>query len=299
MSGRSRYKRRVVERGRAQAKLEKTAKLAHDNVTIREKPSPRHAAEKSNHKSGMLYSFIGYLSQVRVASTVGAVGLVLAVVGIALAVFFGIQSHSPTYIVGPPIPVKGGQNPASLFHGKPTGRVHETDLILYSLTAAVKYASPFDKGVVTILGIGPKQTSWCASSYVIPNRRGVYRCEITSGHTTTIADPCFGVDRGQVMCQIPAGTISLVNVISPLHPYAYRASLSEIGRQYPWRMKLANGMTCSWNWLPLRGHHGGGWMCVKALNNNVIIAPAQNDKLLTGRSALRYNAALVLGTNEI
>lgn len=296
MSRRSKQKRRIVESGRAQAKLTNTASSAPANSAAT-KEAPPHAVSTPKPRRKILYNFIGWLARKRVAATIGALGLLAGV-------FFGvlpyIQSQPPTYIIGPPIPAKGGQSPVPLFHNKPSARVHETQLILYSFDNAVKYGTSFAKGpAVTVLNLGLKQTSWCTGSNVLSRRRGVYRCEITSGSTTVMADPCFSAGKASMNCQVPGGSISYVNVMSPSHLHPYHASLSQIGRQYPWRLTLANGMVCSWNWLPFRGHQGGGWICLRAPNTGLRIAPARDHKLVTGHGALRYNSALVFGINTM
>ena len=88
-------------------------------------------------------------------------------------------------------------------------------------------------------------------------RPGVYRCEIQVDGINTIADPCFGVDKGQVECELPNGTFGLLNVVNITNPRPYNPSLSE---RYPFRLELDNGMTCTWNWLHFMDHAGGGWI---------------------------------------
>lgn len=296
MSRRSRYKQRNVQSGRAQAKL--AASSAPVNSAVKkEPPQQQRAVSVPKHKRKILYNFIGWLAKKRVAATIGALGLLA---GVIFGVLPYIQSNSPTYIIGPPIPAKGGQSPVPLFHNKPSARVHETQLILYSFDNAVKYGTSFTKGpAVTVLNLGPKQTSWCTGSNVLSHRRGAYRCEITSGSTTAMADPCFSAGKKSMNCQVPGGSISYVNVMGPSYLNPYHASLFQIGRQYPWRLTLANGVVCSWNWLPFRGHQGGGWICLKAPNTGLRIAPARDRKLVTGRSALRYNSVLAFGINTM
>ena len=137
----------------------------------------------------------------------------------------------------------------------------------------------------------------------MPHKSGVYRCEITKYDRTSIADPCFGETEGLVMCEIPNGVLALVKILGPSHPRTYHPSLSEVGRVYPWRLKLANGLVCSWNWLNWQGHDGGGWICVKVVvpptKDMVGFAPAWNQQLLTGRAALHYNGGEIIDTSAI
>jgi hypothetical protein len=114
----------------------------------------------------------------------------------------------------------------------------------------------------------------------------------------TIADPCFGVDKGQVECQLPGGPLGLLNVINVTNPKAYNPSLSELGHVYPFRLLLDNGMACTWNWLPFMGHTGGGWICAIPLAR-IELRPVRGHQLLFGRYALNYNGALVVGTNNL
>src|SRR5579859_3717864 len=146
--------------------------------------------------------------------------------------------------------------------------------------------------------------SYCANSYVL-QRPGVYRCVIQADGTNTIADPCFGLEKGSVEigkssveCEITASTFGLLADISGVNSKPYQPSLSEIGRQYPFRLELDNGMTCTWNWLPFMGHAGGGWICANPLDA-IELLPVKGHQFLFGRSALNYNGALVTGANNM
>jgi hypothetical protein len=129
-------------------------------------------------------------------------------------------------------------------------------------------------------------------------RTGVYRCEIQVNGINTIADPCFGVDKGQVECQLPGGIFGLLNVVNVVNPRAYQPSLSEVGPQYPFRLELDNGMTCTWNWLPVMDHSGGEWICAPPLAE-IEFEPVLNHKFLYGRDALNYNDAFIKGAQLI
>ena len=127
----------------------------------------------------------------------------------------------------------------------------------------------------------------------------MYRCEIQADGIDTIADPCFGLGKEQMygyamVCDLPGGYFTLLKVISPANPRPYHPSLSEVGPQYPFRLKLYNGMTCSWNWLPFIGHTGGGWICVNPLSA-IEVQPIRDRQFLWGRDALNYNGAFVTG----
>jgi hypothetical protein len=222
-------------------------------------------------------------------------GLMLGIVGILIGLYFGLYPRSPEPVIGKPVSTKGGRNPVPLFHGKSFTRVHETELILFSIQAAIKYASELkDNSPIVLLG-SARNINYCASSYAMP-RAGVYRCVIQSNGINTIADPCFGIDKGDVECQIPNGIIGLVNVSNLANIRTYHPSLSEVGKHYPFRLTLDNGMICTWNWLAFRGHTGGGWICTNPLRA-IELEPVRYHQFLTGRDALGYNGALVRGTN--
>jgi hypothetical protein len=227
-------------------------------------------------------------------------GLAIAIISVALAVFFYVSPVPPAPLPTRPIPTSsGGENPTRLFNGRRSAYVQSTKLVLYSLNAVVNNAGPNIKGrgVVMVIGNPMAPGAYCASSYVL-RRPGAYRCVIQTSAYNTIADPCFGVDARQVECQLPDGEIGLVGVFNPVHPRPYHPSLSEVGRQYPWHLELANGLNCSWNWLPFRGHHDGGWICAEPLASIEFLA-ARSGKLLNGPGALNYTSALIMGTHFI
>ena len=129
-------------------------------------------------------------------------------------------------------------------------------------------------------------------------RTGVYRCEVQANGINTIADPCFGVDKGQVECELPNGTFGLFSVANITNPRPYHPSLSEVGPQYPFRLTLDNGMTCIWNWLPFMDRTRGGWICANP-TAPIQFQPVRGRQFIKGRDALNYNGVLVSGTHYI
>jgi hypothetical protein len=291
MSRRSRYKRRVVQRSRDRAKATKanTPAILDAAANYQRPKSPPSKAPRRREK------LVDRLGRKRPTTRMTIAGLAVGIAGVGISLYFGLWPSSPGPVIGKPIPTTtGGQNPTPLFRGRSCTSVQQTELILYSLDNAVKCASPLKGTPIIVIG-SSKPTSYCASSYVMP-RTGAYRCEIQVDGINTIADPCFGVDRGQVECELPNGTFGLLNVINIGNPKPYRPSLSEVGRRYPFRLELANGLSCTWNWLPFIGHTGGGWVCGNP-RASIEFQPVRYHRFLKGRDALYYNGALVTGTN--
>jgi hypothetical protein len=224
--------------------------------------------------------------------------LVVGIIALGVGLYFGIWPRSPGPVTGKPVPTSsGGINPAPLFHGQRAAKVHETQLILFSAEHAIKYGSE-QKGepVVGILG-DFKRGSYCAASHALP-QTGAYRCVLQAEGINTIADPCFGIDSRQLECQLPDGIFGLVNIRGSIRIKIYHPSLSEVGRQFPFRLELSNGLYCTWNWLPFHGHHGGGWICTKP-SAAIEFRPVRGNRFLKGREALRYDGALVTGAQLI
>ena len=253
--------------------------------------SNRRRLRPPPHKARHQLKLIDRLGKTRPMTRFTVASVVLAVVGIGLTVYFGLWPSSPGPVTGSPIPTSGGQNPTPLFHGQPCASVQGTTLILYKLQNAVNCASPVKGTPIIVLG-SSKPTSYCASSYAMP-RPGVYRCEIQVDGINTIADPCFGVDKGQVECELPNGTFGLLNVVNITNPRPYNPSLSE---RYPFRLELDNGMTCTWNWLHFMDHAGGGRICANP-QAAIEFQPVRGHQFLKGRDALNYDGLLVAGTN--
>ena len=257
---------------------------------LRSKP-PAHRSRGRPRK------LIDRLGQNRPTTRIGIASLLLGIVGVGLTLYFGLWSSSPEPVIGKPIPTTtGGQNPASLFDGQHCASVQGTTIILYNLENVLNCASLVKGPMRMLLGTSQPE-SYCANSYAMP-RPGVYRCVVQVNGINTIADPCFGVTRGQVECQLPNGIFGLLYVINITDPRPYDPSLSELGRQYPFRLELDNGMTCTWNWLPFMGHTGGGWICTPPLAG-VDFEPVRENKFLEGRNALNYNGAFVIGKQYI
>jgi hypothetical protein len=240
---------------------------------LRSKP-PTHRSPRHSLK------LIDRLGKSRPTTRIGIASLLLGVVGVALTLYFGFWPRSPEPVIGKPIPATtGGKNPAPLLKGQPCVTVQDTAIILYNLRNAVNcaYYTQIQKPPVIVLGTG-KSESYCANSYVIP-RPEAYRCVVQVNGINTIADPCFGVDKGQVECQLPGGLLGLLNVINVGNPKLYNPSLS-------------------WNWLPFMGHTGGGWICAIPLAE-IELQPVRGHQLLFGRDALNYNGAFVAGRNNM
>jgi hypothetical protein len=266
-------------------------------VSNRKKLPKKQPAHRSHRRPEKL---IDKLGQARSITRMTIGGLFLAVVGIVLTLVFGLWSSSPEPVIGKPIPATtGGKNPAALFQDQPCANEQGTAIILYSLRNAVTcpFYSQLKKPPVLHLGT-PQTESYCASgSYVIP-RPGVYHCVIQVNNINTIADPCFGVSKGQVECQLPDGIFGLLNVINVANPKPHNPSLSELGHVYPFRLLLDNGMACTSNWLSFMGHTGGGWICAIPLRV-IEFRPERDNKLLYGRDALNFKGAFVAGTNNL
>jgi hypothetical protein len=282
MARRSAYKRAVIQRGRAQHKAVK-AQTADSRP-----PTPPTRPRQTNRPRNA----IDWLGRKRRMVIMTVASLLVAIVGTGATFYFGLWSSSPAPVTGKPVPAVGSKSPPPNFNGRSTIRMHGTLRILYSLDNAVKFASPKGK---TIVMLGPvKPTSYCGNSFAMP-RTGVYRCVIHNNGIDTIADPCFGVDKHQVECEIPNGSIGLVGVINIVHPKRYRPYLPAHSRPYPFRLVLDNGMTCTWNWLPFRSHQGGGWICSRP-QAAIELHPVRGHRFLSGRAALNYNGALITGT---
>jgi hypothetical protein len=257
------------------------------------------AKSRTNRSRGRPRKLIDRLGEKRPTARIGIASLAIGVVSLAVGLYFGFWPRSPEPVIGKPIPTTtGGKNPAPLLKGQPCVTVQDTAIILYNLRNAVNcaYYTQIQKPPVIVLGTG-KPESYCAKSYVIP-RPGAYRCVVQVNGINTIADPCFGVDKGQVECQLPSGLLGLLNVINVSNPKLYNPSLSEVGHVYPFRLLLDNGMACTWNWLPFMGHTGGGWICAIPLAE-IELQPVRGHQLLFGRDALNYNGALVTGRNNL
>jgi hypothetical protein len=232
------------------------------------------------------------IKRMLIGFAIGSLSIVVAII----AYYFTRSSTATT-----PLPTSSqrAQNPVPLFHGKFSTHVHRTKLVLYSLSAVIYNAGKQvrGKGVVSVIGNPLDPSSYCAGSRVL-GRVGAYRCIISTAGLHTIADPCFGVDKAQVECQLPSGAIGLVGTSSPIRPRQYHASLAEIGRQYPWHLELANGLNCAWNWSNFREHHGGGWICART-GAPIEFHPEGSSGELTGRNALNYNQASITGKKYI
>ena len=293
MSSRSRYKRRVVEKGRAQVRAAEANASTSLNKAINDQGRKPPAKSASNKASGR-QKLIDRLGRKRPTVMMSLGGLAIGVVGLAVTLYSVLSPSSPEPIIGKPIPTTaGGKNPGSLFNGQQCAAVQGTELVLFSLDNVLNCGGYQKKDAVAGFGLG-KPESYCASSYAMP-RQGVYRCEIQVNGINTIADPCFGLDENHVDCELPGSLFGILNVVNTLSSKPYQPSLSEVGRQYPFRLELNNGMTCTWNWLPFMGHTGGGWICGVPLAE-IELQPVRGHQFLFGRNALNYNGALVTGT---
>jgi hypothetical protein len=295
MTSRSRYKRRVVSRGRVKGNVARANTSPSLSKTINDQGRKLPTKSVSN-KARDRQKLIDRLGRRKPMVRMTVAGLVVGIASIVIGLYFGFWPRSPEPVIGKPIPTTtGGRNPVPLFNDQSCANVQGTELVLYSLNNVLNCGSLM-QGAVMHLGISQPE-SYCASSYVMP-RQGVYRCAVQVNGMDTIADPCFGVDKGQVECELPDGLFGLLNVITVISSKPYQPSLSEVGRQYPFRLELDNGMTCTWNWLHFMGHTGGGWICAIPLAE-IELRPVHNHQFLFGRDALNYNGALVAGTNNI
>lgn len=138
MSGRNKYKRRIVERGRAQAKATKAGTSASLDAAAADKSRERHPPSPPKKTQDHGQKLIDRLGRKRPMAIMTVAGLVLGVAGLGVGLYFGLSTSSPEPVIGKPIPAMGGQNPTPLFQGRPSAHVNETELILYSLKAAIK-----------------------------------------------------------------------------------------------------------------------------------------------------------------
>lgn len=242
---------------------------------------------------------IDRLGETRPMVKMTVASLAIGIVSLGATFYFGLWSNSPGPVTGKPIPTTtGGQNPTPLFRGQQCANVQKTEIILFSLQSVLSCASPLKFPAVMVFGSSNKRISYCASSYAM-RRPGVYRCEIqVNGGVNTIADPCFGLHGWQVECELPDGSFGLLDVVNIDNVRPYHPSLSEVGPQYPFRLELDNGMTCTWNWLPFMDHTGGGWICAAPLAI-IEFQPTRDHQLLKGRDALNYNGWYIRGTSDM
>jgi hypothetical protein len=217
-------------------------------------------------------------------------GGVIGVISLALALAFWLWPRpAPGSLTV--IPNKGGSSPSRYLHGKSSGRVADTAIILLSQKTASKHGP--------ISHAGFKYTARCDSRYSIMPRPGAYMCILASGRNMDIGNPCFGIGPKQVVCEMPAGFMMAFDVDTPTHIKQYNSSLSVAAHFYPWRLKLANGLNCSWNWLEWRGHEHfhGGWICAKP-TADITIVPGRNLHRYYGTKFSEVNSAGILDSQQ-
>jgi hypothetical protein len=118
--------------------------------------------------------------------------------------------------------------------------------------------------------------------------RGAYTCVPVTpqGNPVYAADPCLSVDVHRVLCSVNGNLFSYL-VYKPTLLHKYEPSVSAIGNHYPWRLTLANGLTCSWDWW---GHIRGRWLCAPKSGGGVLVVPMINGKLVGhGDDPLKFN----------
>jgi hypothetical protein len=287
--GRNKYKRRVIERSRAKSKAAKLRTKA--TATAGGKLPKRTVAIEARKQRSLL----DRLGQKKIMTLTALIGLLVGVCGL----YFELFPRPSEFVAGKPISTEGGHDPKALFGNSAGARIHETEIVLFSALATIKYASTSWFGLPTgVLFLGKAgHRSYCSRSYVL-RRAGAYRCVIQSGEVNTIADPCFGLSEISLICQAPDGLMGFVTPANLPDLKTYHPSLQEIGKEYPFHLQLDNGMTCAWNWLPVYGHDKGGWFCAIP-PKTIEVQPARNRALLFGPSALNYNSELLADTNNV
>jgi hypothetical protein len=207
----------------------------------------------------------------------------IAVIGIALGTAFWWWPHSSS--TSQFKSTAGGENPAAFFNGSTSAQVAATQLILFSKVSAAKNASVDNSGPTVF-----KTT--CHKSVVI-GLPGTYQCVLVTpdGNPVGIDDPCIGIDSHDVICAEGSGYLVKLHVSAPSSLLIYKAEVSAIGQRWPWRLKLANGMTCSWDWWD---NHGQRWLCTKS-EGGVILLPELDGRLVgAGDNPLRFTQIFVL-----
>lgn len=138
-------------------------------------------------------------------------------------------------------------------------------------------------------------------SHSMPGVRGVYRClETVGGYPAVLADPCFGADNVHVICSLGnTGVERLTATASQNGAIAgYTPELKAIGSRYPWRLSLAGGQTCIWDWYSTKNRPPGGaaWLCDKSNTGSggALAMPVLNGHLATGPTAIDFDSVLVV-----
>ena len=209
MSRRSNYKRRVVDKGRAQARTAKANASPSSNKAANDQ-EPKPPAKSPSGKTGHRSKLIDRLGRKRSAVIIAIASLAIGVAGLAATFYFGFSPSSPEPVIGKPIPTAIGGRTRPLFRDRLCTSIQGTKIILYDFDNAVSCGEEVKSGLIFLTPFQDK--SYCANSYVL-QRPGVYRCVIQADGTNTIADPCFGLEKGSVEigkssveCEITAST---------------------------------------------------------------------------------------------
>jgi hypothetical protein len=279
--------------GRGPQKRARTQKRAPASRKQASRPSnsrptnnlAKQAPSRSDPKEGSFKKFIRWWLRPSVVAVAGITAIVLAVASIVLAVVFWWWPHSPP---SPPFTsTAGGKNPAQFFNGSSSAQVAATQLILFGNVSAANNAA--------VDNSGPKVfKTYCAESHAIDSS-GAYACiPVTPmGNPTDVMDPCFGIDAHEVICTSTGGDLQKLYVSTPGYIQEYRVGISAIGSRYPWRLTLANGMVCTWDWWDHQGHR---WLCEqKNQSGFVILLPMVNGNLTpTGANPLNFNEVFTM-----
>jgi hypothetical protein len=234
-------------------------------VTSGQTTNTASSKDKTAANSGKFTTLKSWLSLPIVGALIGIIAIVL---GTVLATVYWWWPHSPS---SPSVvPINGGKNPSTFFNGNSSAQISTTQLILFSPTTVANHA--------TVQRMGAGLTTTCAKSLAETGLQGVYRCVSldSSGVQMWAADPCFGETNNRVVCAMPDGSLYELNVLESVHIKPYHASLDQIGNDYPWRLELANGLDCSWDWWDKgsTSSTSGRWMCSKPPGSGVILLPA-------------------------